>query len=146
MNYLLTFGYTDAASLTTTNIDNINSEIAVCSGDRLAIVCSHNNTVNGVTRWEITDTEQCLVSHDPPPVSGTAPCGDFSITNITSVSGYTLNSTAEVVADSSLDGVLVECRAGSLSTSVLVGNVTIRVLSESNYDSYSNIQKYVHKY
>lgn len=117
-----------------TNIDSNGSEIILCPGDQLAIVCSHSNTGNGVTRWEVTGTEQCLVSHDPPPSSGISVCGDFTIQNINSVSsGATLNSTAVAVASSDIDGVIVECRAGSSSMSTLVGNITIRILSESKF-------------
>ena len=124
---ILLFVTTEAVS---TSIDTINGEVIVCSRDRLSLVCSHNYTSAGVTRWEVTGTPQCLLSHDPPS-STTEACGDFFITNVSDKNGPTLNSTAEIIPNASLDGVMVECRAGSSSTSKLIGNVTIRILSES---------------
>ncbi len=125
----------EAAGSLSTNIDTINGEVFVCSKNRLSLVCSHNYTVAGVTRWEVTGTPQCLVSHDPPK---NHTCGDFFITNVSNINGPTLNSTAEINPDASLDGVIVECRTGSSATSKLVGNVTIRILSESLCFTYRN--------
>ena len=99
--------------------------LTVCPGDSIFINCTHDNVDDQYTRWILPGgNSSCTVTHDgsPPPN-----CSPFNITVISDSSGSTLSSTAQIVANESLNSTKVECLAGGLLTSPQVGSITIRV-------------------
>ena len=102
----------------TTNINATNGVLTACLGDFLSINCTHGE--GSLTRWVFSSLpSQCIVSHDDSQTT----CGPFTIT--TSNSGSSVSSSAQITASASLNGTVVDCRAGGLITSPLVGNITI---------------------
>ena len=104
--------------------------LTVCPGDSISITCTHDNVAGQHTRWILPGVNSsCTVVHDgsPPPN-----CSPFNITIITDNSGSTLSSTAQINSSESLNiaRARVECFAGNLLTSPLVGNITIRVIGK----------------
>ena len=104
--------------------------LTVCPRDFISITCTHGNIAGQLTRWILPGVNSsCTVVHDgsPPPN-----CSPFTITIISDNSGPTLFSTAQIAATESLNiaRARVECLAGGLLTSPLVGNITIRVIGK----------------
>ena len=98
--------------------------LTVCPGDSISIACTHDSVAGLLTRWILPGVSICFVTHDrqsPPD------CSPFTITMVSDGSGQTLNSTIQTTVTESLDGTVVECRAGGFSTSPQVGNITIRI-------------------
>ena len=99
----------------------------MCPGDFLNITCIHNESGGQLTRWEFSNEQSsCIVAHD-----GTAPpdCGSFTISMISVYDGSAsiASSTAQTTATQSLNGTVVTCRAGGISTSPLIGSIVINV-------------------
>ena len=98
--------------------------LTVCPGDSISITCTHDNVDDLLTRWILPGVSICFVTHD-----GQSPpnCSPFTITMVSDGSGQTLKSTIWTTVTESLDGTVVECRAGGFSTSSQVGNITIKI-------------------
>ena len=123
----------DVAAVLTTNPDSNNGVLTVCSGEPIAITCTHVNDASGVTRWEVSGTTSesvsctTTVAHTPDP---NIRCGNsFTITMISGPSGPTFSSTAQAVATEALDGAVVACFDRGIATTPQ-GNITITVLGE----------------
>ena len=58
-------------------------------------------------------------------------CGDSLTITISDNTGPTLTSTLQTIATEMLDGTVVVCKAGALSTSPQVGNVTIDIVGKA---------------
>ena len=105
----------------------------MCPGELISITCAHDNVAGELTRWAVyyhSTTSTCtarVVSHVARMEDL---CGPFTITMISDISGPTLTSTAQTTATESLNGTVVECLAGGLSSSPQVGNVTLNVKGE----------------
>ena len=114
----------------TTNHESSNGVLTVCPGDFISITCTHNNTLSGVTRWEVRGSS---ASCDKTIVHGTpdTTCGPFVITMISGTSGPTFHSTAQITATEGLNGSVVECFDTGLDS--LVGNINIKVLTLSKF-------------
>ena len=99
----------------------------MCPGDFLNISCVHDDAVGAFSRWEFSNYQSsCIIAHDgtPPP-----DCGPFTISMVSVYDGSvtTASSTAQATATQSLDGTVVTCKAGGISTDPLVGSITINV-------------------
>ena len=99
----------------------------MCPGDFLNITCIHDDAVGQFSRWEFSNyLGSCIIAHDgtPPPA-----CGSFTISMVSVYDGSatTASSTAQATATLSLDGTMVACRAGGISSDPLVGSITINV-------------------
>ena len=122
----------------------VNGILSVCPGADISITSNHGNVAGEVSRWEIDGPFSCVgfVIHNPP----TSPtnCIPFSFTGISDISGLSLMSTAMVTVTEELNGVVVKCLAGGLSSSPQVGNVTIHIIGEAYclfmHDVYINVQ------
>ena len=112
--------------------DLSNGVLKVCPGEHISITCTHNNTAAGeLTRWVIhRHMLNCneLISHIPPIQERT--CGPLSITMISDNSNRMVSSTIQTTTTGTLNGTVVECYAGGLSSSPQVGNVSIYVEGE----------------
>ena len=114
----------DAAGTLTSVPEATDGVLTVCPGDSISIACTHDSVAGLLTRWILPGVSICFVTHDrqsPPD------CTPFTITMVSDGSGQTLNSTIRTTVTESLDGTVVECRAGGFSTSSQVGNITIRI-------------------
>ena len=130
---MVLFPHTGAVITHTTNFDATNRVLVVCPGDLLNITCIHDDVVGQLTRWEFSNEQSaCIVAHDgtPPP-----DCGSFTVSMISVYDGSasTASSTAQATANQLPNGTVVTCRAGGISTSPLVGSVTINVVGMSYY-------------
>ena len=99
--------------------------------------------MGSLTRWVFSSSStQCIVSHD-----GTHPnCDPFIIAMATGSSSPTVSSSAQITATDSLDGTVVECRAGGLISSPLVGSVTINIagnLDDFTHSFYEPLKNYL---
>ena len=125
-----------AGSLVTTP-PAIDGVLTSCGEARLT--CSHDNIDGENTRWRIgTALDSSSVCEETinhintiriPPYS----CNEFRFEGITALPGAdsSLNSTAVVnPLPLDLSGFQMECIAGSLSASPLVGGVTLCVIGE----------------
>ena len=106
----------------------------MCPGELIYITCTHDNVQDEVTRWNIqSSTVNCreVISH----TAGLSEdmCGPFAITGISMNSGQlNVNSTLQIPAAETLEGAVVECRAGASLKSSQVGSVTLHVIGEAN--------------
>ena len=110
----------------------------MCPGELIYITCTHDNVQDEVTRWNIqSSTVNCtrVISHTA--VLSEDMCGPFAITGISMNSGpvaqLNVNSTLHIPAAETLEGAVVECRAGAPLKSSQVGSVTLHVIGEANY-------------
>ena len=125
--------YCCAGSLVTTP-PALGGVLTSCGDARLT--CSHDNVDGENTRWRITATDSSLmcqeiINHNFPTIP--YGCSEFRFEDITALSGAisALNSTAVVnPLPLDLNGSQMECIAGSLSTSPLVGSVTLCVIGK----------------
>ena len=107
--------------------------LTVCPGEVVSLTCFHDNVNGEQTRWQaigLNDAVLCnrVVSHVTNTVEDM--CGSFSIININDNTGFTLNSTIVIPVTSDLDGVVIRCFAGGISSSPLFGNVTLNEISK----------------
>ena len=124
-----------AGSLVTTPAA-IDGVLTSCGETRLT--CSHDNVSGRSSRWAITAMDSssgCFVTidHNIPTPSPPYRCDDFSFEEVTAFQGAVndLNSTAIVdPLPLDLSGSQMECRAGPVLSSPLVGNVTFCVIGE----------------
>ena len=124
-----------AGSLVTTP-PAIDGVLTSCGATRLT--CSHDNVAGESTRWRITamnSSRLCreTIFHDDPTPMTPYSCNEFSFEDITVLSeaGSSLISTAVVnPLPLCLSGSQMECLAGPVSSSSVVGNVTLCVIGE----------------
>ena len=122
-----------AGSLVTTP-PAVDGVLTSCGETRLT--CSHDNVYGENTRWRITVMDSSLVCQET--IDHTIPipyyrCDELSFEDITALPGNVsaLNSTAVVnPLPLSLSGSRMECIAGGLSSSPLVGSVALCVIGE----------------
>ena len=103
----------------------------MCPGEQISLTCTHDNVAGEQTRWQMiqngNSTCTRVVSHTATQREEL--CGDsFTIFMISDNSGPTLNTTLQTTATESLEGTIVVCYAGGLSTSPQAWNVTIHVI------------------
>ena len=113
----------------------VNGILTTCSGNQIAITCSHNQTVSRSTTWNVSPPVNCstIITHSENPV--TPPCGSstfvFQGVNSLSTPGTTaLNSTAVIMATVMVSGSVVECRGGNRVGFISVGNISLCVIGE----------------
>ena len=124
-----------AGSLVTTP-PAIGGVLTSCGETRLT--CSHDNVMIESTRWAITSMDSssvCLViiDHNIPTPEAPYSCDDFMFENITGLRENVsdLNSTAMVnPLPLDLSGSRMECSEGPVSTSPLIGTVTLCVIGK----------------
>ncbi len=113
--------------------------LTVCPGEMVSLTCSHDNVAGEQTRWRVSDPVSCirLVLHDLNFIEDN--CGSFRISMISDVSGSTLNSTIVIPVTEALNGTVIECFAGGLSSSPLFGDVRLNVISKLLIDISSGL-------
>ena len=124
-----------AGSLVTTPavIDGV-----LTSCDKTQLTCSHDDVAGQVTRWEITRTDSSsvcfvIIDHNFPTPDAPYRCDEFGFEDVTALPGAVSNLNSTAIVNSlpfDLNGSQMECRAGAISTSPLVGNVTLCVIGE----------------
>ncbi|XP_064402742.1 uncharacterized protein LOC135348446 isoform X2 [Halichondria panicea] len=110
------------------NITDEREVLTVCPGELVSLTCSHDNVNGEQSRWEISGAMSCngLVSHTTGFAEYT--CGQFTITMVSNNTGPTVSSTIQIPVTEVLNGTLIECLAGGLFSSPLVGNTTLNVI------------------
>ncbi|XP_064403230.1 uncharacterized protein LOC135348785 isoform X3 [Halichondria panicea] len=110
------------------NITDEREMLTVCPGELVSLTCSHDNVNGEQSRWEISGAMSCngLVSHTTGFAEYT--CGQFTITMVSNNTGPTVSSTIQIPVTEVLNGTLIECFAGGLFSSPLVGNTTLNVI------------------
>ena len=103
--------------------------LQVCPGTIVSLTCSHDS-IGDLTRWVIGAPIVCsgAAIHTTNP-SG-ALCGTFTINMVSAVNQPTRMSTLVLAVDQSLNGAVVTCYAGGLTSDPLAGNLTIQVIGE----------------
>ena len=130
---LLSLGCSTAIGKLSIDLDSesylTNGILKVCPGEHISITCTHNNTAaSELTRWVIQGHMfNCnkLVSHISPVQEIT--CGPLTIIMISDNSNSIVSSTVQTTITRAINGTMVECYAGGLSSSPQVGNVSICV-------------------
>ena len=136
MLQLLDYNYcVDTVNGNPTLLSSIADEgamLTVCPGELVSLTCSHDNTAGEQTRWKTISngSESChrVVSHTTSLTKDI--CGPFEITMISDSSGSTVSSTIQILVTEAVNGTLIECFAGGLSSSPQVGNTTLNVMGE----------------
>ncbi len=121
------------------SVVGVQDVLTVCPGDMVSLTCSHNNTGGELTRWQVSNESVMLCEELVRHSSGLSEnfCDQFRISMISDVSGSTLNSTIVIPVIEALDGIVIECFAGGLSSSPLFGDVKLNVISKLLTSSYS---------
>ncbi len=110
-----------------TLITDEGAMLTVCPGEVVSLTCSHDNTAGEQTRWTANGSAcDCIVSH----TSTKDTCDCFDITMISGNSGSTVSSTIQILVTEALNGTLIQCFAGGLSSSPQAGNTTLNVMGE----------------
>ena len=105
--------------------------LTVCLGEIVSLTCTHDDIAGEVTRWTTRGTVSCSVIVSHVGNSGSEqPCGQtpFTIIMISDDTGPVVSSTIRTAATEALDGTVIECFAGSLSSSPRIGNTTVNVI------------------
>ncbi len=104
--------------------------LTVCPGELVSLTCSHDNIDGELTQWTISGAMSCsgLVSHTTG-FTGYR-CGEFIINMVSNNTGPTVSSTIQIPVTEAVNGTLIECFAGGLSSSPQVGNTTLNVMGE----------------
>ena len=105
--------------------------LTVCLGEIVSLTCTHDNVAGEVTQWTTSGTVSCSVLVSHVVNSGSEqPCGQtpFTITMISDDTGPVVSSTIRTTATEALDGTVIECFAGGLSSSPRIGNTTVNVI------------------
>ncbi len=105
--------------------------LQVCPGTTVSLTCSHDGVE--LTRWEIGAPIGCspVASHSTTPSD--ALCGNFTISMVSAMNQATRMSTLVLPVDQSLNGAVVTCYAGPLTSDPLAGNLTVQVIGEILY-------------
>ncbi len=125
--------YVDGANNVTSVPESADGVLAVCQGDSISIMCTHDNTAGEQTRWRVTASDTGAVECEATANHFSRIeqlCGPFTITMISDNSGPTVTSTAASSDTSSVNGIAVQCFAGGLSSSPEVGSLNISVLGK----------------
>ena len=112
---------------------NGTATLTVCPGELVSLTCTHDIIAGEVTQWKTSGTVSCSVLVSHVVNSGSEqPCGQtpFTITMISDDTGPVVSSTIRTTATEALDGTVIECFAGSLSSSPRIGNTTVNVIGE----------------
>ncbi len=122
------------------SITDEEAALTVCPGKLVSLTCSHDNVAGEQTRWIISGAKSCisLVSHTAGFTENT--CGTFNIIMISDNTGPTVSSTIQIPVTEALNGTLIECFAGGLASSPLVGNTSLNVIGESYYTITFHLQ------
>ncbi len=101
----------------------------MCPGTTVSLTCSHDST-GDLTRWEIGAPIVCsgTATHTTNPSD--ALCGIFIINMVSAMNQPTRMSTLVLPVDLSLNGSVVTCYAGALTSNPQAGNLTIHVIGE----------------
>ncbi len=115
----------------------IDEFLQVCPGTTVSLTCSHDGIE--LTRWEIGAPIECaaIVHHSTNPSD--ALCGTFTVSMVSAMNQPTRMSTLVLPVDQSLNGAVVTCYAGPLTSDPQAGNLTIQVVGEM-LDQYSHAE------
>ena len=107
----------------------IDGALQVCPGTTVSLTCSHDST-SDLIRWEIGAPIECIafVAHSTNP--SISLCGSFIINMVSAMNQPTRMSTLVLLVDQSLNGAVVTCFAGTLTSNPQAGNFTIQVIGE----------------
>ena len=113
-----------------------NGILTTCTGNPIAITCSHNETLSRSTTWNFSPPVNCstIITHREDD-SVVPPCYSsmimFQDVESVATSGTTIfRSTALVNATAMMSGSVVECRGGNRIQSVNIGNITLCVIGK----------------
>ena len=130
---LLTLNYAvNRSSLEVSNSGGtvIDGALQLCPGTipSASLTGSHDSTGN-LIRWEIGAPIVCstVATHSTNPSD--ALCGTFIISALNQPTALRM-STLVLPVDQSLNGAVVTCNAGALTSDPLAGNLTIQVIGE----------------
>ncbi len=108
----------------------VDGALQVCPGTTVSLTCSYDST-GTLTRWEIGAPIRCstISLHSTNP-SDTM-CGTFIINMVSAMDQPTRMSTLVLPVVQSLNGTVVTCYAGGLTSDPQAGNMTIQVIGEN---------------
>ena len=111
-----------------------NGSVTACSGNQIKMTCSHNETTNINTLWNIGPPVNCSTTITHTRTPDIPQCGSSMIEfqNVTSATRSTsiLSSTAVVTANTMISGSTVECRGGNIDRSIDVGSLSLCIVGE----------------
>ncbi len=107
----------------------IDGALQVCPGTTVCLNCSHEST-SDLTRWEIGAAIGCSGVAVHSTIPSNTVCGTFTINMVSAMNQPTRMSTLVLSADQSLNGAVVTCYAGPLTSDPQAGNLTIQVIGE----------------
>ncbi len=106
----------------------IDGSLQVCTDTTFSLTCSHDSVE--LTRWVIGAPIVCsgTATHSTNP-SDTM-CGTFTINMVSAMNQPTRMSTLVLPVDQSLNGAVVTCYTGGLTSDPQAGNLTIQIVGE----------------
>ncbi len=114
------------------SVGSVQDVLTVCPGEMVSLTCTHDNVAGEQTRWRVSNESVMLCEELVRHSSGLSEyfCDQFLISMISDNTGSTLNSTIVIPATEALDGIVIECFAGGLSSSPLFGDIRLNVISK----------------
>ncbi len=105
-----------------------DGSLRVCPGTTVSLTCSHDGVE--LTRWEIGAPIECSAGAFHSTNPSNALCGTFTINMVSAMNQPTRMSTLVLPVTDSLNGAVVTCYAGPLTSDPQAGNLTIQVIGE----------------
>ena len=107
----------------------VDGALQVCPDTTISLTCSHDGA-GDLTRWEIGAPIGCSTINLHSTNPSDALCGTFTINMVSAMNQPIRMSTLVLPVDQSLNGAVVTCYAGALTSDPQAGNLAIQVIGE----------------